>query len=136
MENNIVKENYLEIIKNREIIQTIEPNVLPMVVEDRSTLMPLIITDYPMIEIKTDNSSLKENKKGNLSIRLLKFLVKFLAKTIRFSYISISNIIVLAATAVVIVTSIAVITKNAVNAYYNIEQPDDSTYSVFEIRDK
>ena len=136
MENNIVKENYLEIIKNREIIQTIEPNVLPMVVEDRSTLMPLIITDYPMIEIKTDNSSLKENKKGNLSIRLLKFLVKFLAKTIRFSYISISNIIVLAATAVVIVTSIAVITKNAVNAYYNIEQPDDSTYSVFEMRDK
>lgn len=136
MENNIVKENYLEIIKNREIIQTIEPNVLPMVVEDRSTLMPVIITDYPMIEIKTDNSSLKENKKGNLSIRLLKFLVKFLAKTIRFSYISISNIIVLAATAVVIVTSIAVITKNAVNAYYNIEQPDDSTYSVFEIRDK
>lgn len=136
MENNIVKENYLEIIKNREIIQTIEPNVLPMVVEDRSTLMPVIITDYPMIEIKTDNSSLKENKKGNLSIRLLKFLVKFLAKTVRFSYIAISNIIVLAATAVVIVTSIAVITKNAVNAYYNIEQPDDSTYSVFEIRDK
>ena len=136
MENNIVKENYLEIIKNREIIQTVEPNVLPMVVEDRSTLMPVIITDYPMIEIKTDNSSLKENKKGNLSIRLLKFLVKFLAKTVRFSYIAISNIIVLAATAVVIVTSIAVITKNAVNAYYNIEQPDDSTYSVFEIRDK
>ena len=136
MENNIVKENYLEIIKNREIIQTVEPNVLPMVVEDRSTLMPVIITDYPMIEIKTDNSSLKENKKGNLSIRLLKFLAKFFAKTVRFSYIAISNIIVFAATAVVIVASIAVITKNAVNAYYNIEQPDDSTYSVFEIRDK
>ena len=115
MENNIVKENYLEIIKNREIIQTIEPNVLPMVVEDRSTLMPVIITDYPMIEIKTDNSSLKENKKGNLSIRLLKFLVKFLAKTVRFSYIAISNIIVLAATAVVIVTSISWITKNTIN---------------------
>lgn len=136
MENNIVKENYLEIIKNREIVQIIEPNVLPMVIEDRSTLLPVIITDFPIIETKREQTTLKETKRENISVRLLKFLVRFLAKTVRFSYMSISNIIILVATAVVIVTSIAVITKNAVNAYYKVEQPDDHTYSVFEVRDK
>lgn len=136
MENNVVKENFLEIIKSREITKTAEPNVLPMVIEDKSTLLPIIIPDISITEVKREYNTLKENKTLSSLMRFIKCLIKFLAKTVRFFYISMSNIVILACMAVIIVTSIAIVTKNVVNSYYNIEQPEDYTYSIFEMKEE
>jgi len=136
MENNIVKENYLEIIKSGEVVRAMEPNVLPMVVEEKNALLPVSVPNVAMTELNKEYSTLAKNKKDSIAIKILKFLIKFFAKTVRFSYVSISNIMILVATAIVIITSVAVVTKNAVNSYYKVEQPDYYTYSVFNMKEE
>lgn len=138
MENNAVKENFLEITKSKEIVTTIAPNVLPVIAEDRSALLPMVIPDIKITfaDLKKQYQALENHKTQSRLKRFIKTLIKFIAKMVRFSYLLTSNIIIIISVAVVIVTSIAIITKNAVNAYYNIEQDDEHTYTVFEMRNE
>lgn len=138
MENNAVKENFIEITKSKDIVTTIAPNVLPVIAEDRSALLPMVIPDIKITfaDLKKQYQALENHKTQSGLKRFIKTLIKFFAKAVRFSYLLVSNIIIIVSVAIVIVTSIAIITKNAVNSYYKIEQPDEHTYSVFEMRNE
>ena len=64
MENNIIKENYLEVLPSQEIIKNEELNILPIIKQDPSLLLPVIIQkkELALIEIKKEISNVKQHK--------------------------------------------------------------------------
>ena len=111
MENNIVKENYLEVLPSQDVIKNKKTNLLPVVKSDNNLLLPVIIKnkELALIEIKKEYSNLKEHKTASV-----------------IGFIGVS---------ILIVMSTAIITKNIVNSYCGTTPQSDTTYSIFQMKD-
>lgn len=138
MENNGIKENYLEVLNEQEIVKTTESEVLPAMIVDRNLLLPVIIQNkvLDLVEIKTEFNNLKENKTLTALLKFMKNVIKVLAKMVRFSFIFVANAIIFAGVATTIVATIAIVTKNIVNSYYDIKPSEDTTYSIFKMKEE
>lgn len=138
MENNVIKENYLEVLPNNKLISKYEKNKLPLI-KDNKELLPVVVDkrELALIEIKKEFSEVKKNKS---IIGVLKFLKKALilfAKFIRWSILTSSKIVAFAVVSAIIVISTTIITKNIVNSKYSTDfSKDKSTYSIFKIKEE
>lgn len=137
MENNIVKENYLEVLPNQEILKKEELNILPTIIPDNNLLLPVIIQkkELALIEIKKELNNLKKHKTAIKILNVAKVLVKAVAKFIRFCFIASASLIGFLGVSALIVMSTAIITKNIVNSYYGTTPQKDTTYSIFKMKD-
>lgn len=137
MENNIVQKNYLEVLPNQNIVTKEETNLLPAIKNDRNLLLPVIIEkkELALIEIKEDYNKLKEHKTFLGILKFIKKVIIILAKFVRFCFLAITSVIGFVGVAILIVASTAIITKNIVNSYYGITPEEDTTYSIFQMKD-
>lgn len=136
MENNIVKESYLEILPNQGIIENKNAHILPTIKENSNLLLPVIIQkkELGLLEIKNEFNNLKEHK-TSIILKIAKILAKTLAKFVRLCFIATASVIGFVGVSVLIVMSTAIITKNIVNSYYGTTSQDDTTYSIFQMKD-
>lgn len=136
MENNIVKESYLEVLPSQEIINNEIDNTLPSVNIDRNLLLPVIVNkkEVALIEIKKEINNLREINGVTQILKAVKILAKVLAKLVRFCFISTASIISFVGVSILIVMSTAIITKNVVNSYYGSTPQKDTTYSIFQMK--
>lgn len=137
MENNIIKNNYLELVPNKNIIEKKEANLLPVVKTDKNLLLPVIIQkkELALIEIKEEYKKLKEHKTALAMLKFVKAVVVTLAKFTRFCFLTIASVIGFIGVAILVIASTAIITKNIVNSYYGITPEPDTTYSIFKMKD-
>jgi hypothetical protein len=137
MENNIIKENYLEVLPNQKLIKTVECEALLTLEEDKNLLLPVIIPkkELSLVEIKKDLNGLKEHTAITALLKFTKKLVKILAKFVRFCFIASSSIIGFVGVSALIVMSTAIITKNIVNSHCGSTPQNDTTYSIFKMKD-
>lgn len=137
MENNIIKENYLEILPGQEIIKNNNPNMLPIIKVDNNLLLPVIMPkkELGLVEIKKDLNHLKEHKTVTKILKVAKAVAKTLGKFVRFCFITTASIVGFVGVSVLIVMSTAIITKNIVNTYYGTPPQEDTTYSIFKMKD-
>lgn len=136
MENNIVKENYLEVLPSREIIAKKESNILP-VVKDTSSLLPVIIKqkELALVEIKKEFYNIKKHHSFKGILKFIKNVAKLLVKLIRLCILSSLRVIGFVAVSAIVVITTAIITKNIINSYYGVEPQEDVTYSIFNMKD-
>lgn len=137
MENNIIKENYLEVLLSQEIIKNEELNILPIIKQDPSLLLPVIIQkkELALIEIKNEISNIKGHKIIIGILKIIKILAIALAKFIRFCFIASASIVGFVGVSALVVMSTAIITKNIVNSQYGSTPQKDTTYSIFQMKD-
>ncbi|MBO5349624.1 MAG: hypothetical protein J6A89_07405 [Clostridia bacterium] len=137
MENNIIKENYLEVLPSQEIIKNEELNILPIIKQDPSLLLPVIIQkkELALIEIKNEISNIKGHKIIIGILKIIKILAIALAKFIRFCFIASASIVGFVGVSALVVMSTAIITKNIVNSQYGSTPQKDTTYSIFQMKD-
>ena len=130
MENNIIKGSYLEVLPEKEIIKSNNSNILPIIKADNNLLLPVIMPKKEMglIEIKKNFNILKKHK------NITKILLKAIAKFIRFCFMAIASIVGFIGVSVLIIMSTAIITKNIVNSYYGTTPQEDTTYSIFKMK--
>lgn len=137
MENNIVKENYLEVLPSQDVIKNKKTNLLPVVKSDNNLLLPVIIKnkELALIEIKKEYSNLKEHKTALGLLKFIKSVTKILAKSVRFCFVASASVIGFIGVSILIVMSTAIITKNIVNSYCGTTPQSDTTYSIFQMKD-
>lgn len=139
MENNVIKENYFDVINNREITAIAKSEILPTIRMDRNLLLPAVIPyrELSMVEVKQKFNTLKQDRAWTSVIRFAKILFKFFAKTARLFFLLITSIAAFIGVSTLIVASIAIITKNIVNSFYDVKpQDEDYTYSIFQVKDQ
>lgn len=136
MENNIVKESYFEVLHGKEITKNDEKNILPTIKQDSNLLLPVIIQkkELALLDIKKEFYNLKEHKTAIRILKMVKVLAKTVVKFVRFCFISIASVIGFIGVSVLIVISTAIITKNIVNSYYGMTPQQDTTYSIFQMK--
>lgn len=144
MENNTLKENYLEIIQQESMALEKERNNLP-VLKDCKELLPVIIEkkELALITINKELKTIKQNRifvaiMNSLTglMKLLKFGVMSFAKLIRWSVLASTRLISFVVVSALVILSTTIITKNIVNSYYGTELKNDETsFSVFKVKD-
>lgn len=136
MENNIVKENYLEVLPNQEIIVKKEIDILP-VVKDTNSLLPVIINqkELALIEIKKELYNIKQHHSLKGVLTFIKNVAKILAKLVRLCILASIKIISFAIVSAIVVITTTIITKNIINSYYGVQPKEDVTYSIFDMKD-
>lgn len=144
MENNTLKENYLEIIQQESMVLEKEKNNLP-VLKDSKELLPVIIEkkELALITINKELNTIKQNRifvaimNGLVGfMKLLKFSVMSFVKLIRWSILASTRIISFVIVSALVLLSTTIITKNIVNSYYGTDQKnDEASFSVFKIKD-
>lgn len=136
MENNIVKENYLEVLPNQEIIVKKELDKLP-VVKDTNSLLPVIIKqkELALIEIKKELYNVKQHHSLKGVLKFIKNVAKISAKLVRLCILACIKIISFVAISAIVITTTTIITKNIINSYYGVEPKEDFTYSIFDMKD-
>lgn len=136
MENNVVKENYLEVLPSQEIITRKEVNTLP-IIKDTSSLLPVIVNqrELALIEIKKEFYNIKKNHSLKGILKFIKNVAKLLLKLVRLCILSFIRIVTFIAVSAIVVTTTTIITKNIINSYYGIEPQEDITYSIFNMKD-
>ena len=136
MENNVVKENYLEVLPSQEIITKKENDMLP-IVKDTNSLLPVIVNqrELALIEIKKEFYNIKKNRSLKGILKFIKFVAKLLLKLVRLCIMSSIRIITFAAVSAIVVITTTIITKNIINSYYGVELHEDTTYSIFNMKD-
>ena len=138
MENNIIKENCIDVIKEQGVITVSNPEVLPAISMNRNFLMPLVVPyrELSMLEVKREFYTLKYNKTWQHLLKFIKVLAKFLASAVRFLFLSTTNIVTFVGVSAIIITSIAIVTKNTINSYYDAKiQYDETEFSIYKIRE-
>lgn len=137
MENNIVKESYLEVLPNQEMMKSTKTEVLPALASDRNLLLPVIIPkkELALVEIKKELNNLKEHKTIIGLLKFTKNVAKILAKLVRFCFIASAGVVGFLGVSALIVMSTAIITKNIVNSYYGSTPQEDTTYSIFRMKE-
>ena len=137
MGNNIIKENCLEIIPNKEVEIDKKENVLPESKVNNNMLLPVIVKnrELALIEIKNEVAVLKENKTFTGLLKFIKATVKILAKLVRGLFMASAGIIGFVGVSIIVVIATAIITKNIVNSYCGTSTEVDSTYSIFKMKD-
>lgn len=136
MENNVIKENYLEVLPSQEIITKKEVNTLP-IVKDTSSLLPVIVQqrELALIEIKKEFYKIRKHHSLKGILKFIKNVTKLLLKLVRLCILSSIKIIGFVAVSAIVVITTAIITKNIINSYYGVEPQEDITYSIFNMKD-
>lgn len=144
MENNTLKENYLEVIPQKSMVLEKEKNNLP-VLKDCRKLLPVIIEkkELALITINKDLDIIKQNRivaaimNGLVSlVKLLKFVTMSFVKLIRWSILASTRLISFVVVCALVLLSTTIITKNIVNSYYGTDLKNDETsFSIFNIKD-
>lgn len=138
MENNVVKSNCLEVLDNNDVITMQKTEALPVVVEDRRMLLPVLIPkdDDVAIAIQNLRSCCIENPDSETLKKIIKATVKVIATLTRALVVSCSSAAVFIGTSAIIVASVAIITKNMINLNYDVEPDDGTTYNIFGEKQK
>lgn len=129
MDNNIIKDNCIEIIPSKEIainnkIQTVSLNkeLLPIIVNPQQLALPILEKDFSKI-----------SKKRKIKRYILKFIqaiykrltklgcivakvVSLMAKVINWSFLTSAKFVCLIAMSAIVIISTTILTKNIVNA--------------------
>lgn len=144
MENNTLKENYLEVIPQKSMVLEKEKNNLP-VLKDCRELLPVIIEkkELALITINKELDTIKQNKivaaimAGVVGLmKLLKLTTMSFVKLIRWSILASTRLISFVVVCALILLSTTIITKNIVNSYYGTDLKNDETsFSIFNIKD-
>lgn len=137
MENNVVKENCLEILPKGEIISNIQETTLP-VLKNSENLLPTVIKqrELALIEIKREFYNIRQNHSMVDILKFFKNTLFWFAKFVRWSIMASSKVIGFVAVSAIIVISTTIITKNIINAKYSVDRKDDeTTYSIFKLKD-
>ncbi len=137
MENNGIKENYLEVLSEKNITTITEPETKPALVEDRSLLLPAIIPVGPTELISNNNvTEISTKLRKRLFVKYLKIIAKALLRFIRACFLVSANAALFAGVAIIIAVSSTIVTKNIVNSKYNAKPASDDTYSIYKIREE
>lgn len=137
MENNVVKENCLEVLPKNEIMDNIQETTLP-VLKNKENLLPTIIEkrELALIEIRREFYNIKQNHSAIDVLKFLKNTLFLFAKFIRWSIMASSKVVGFIVVSAIIVVSTTIITKNIINAKYSVDTKDDgTTYSIFKLKD-
>ncbi|MBP3708624.1 MAG: hypothetical protein J6J36_08545 [Clostridia bacterium] len=144
MENNTLKENYLEVIPQKSMVFEKEKNNLP-VLKDCRNLLPVIIKkkELALITIDKELDTIKQNrivaaiKLGIVGLaKLLKFVTMSFVKLIRWSILVSTRCISFIVVSALVLLSTTIITKNIVNSYYGSDlKEDDTSFSIFNVKD-
>ena len=137
MENNVVKENCLEVLPKNEIMNNIQETTLP-VLRNNENLLPTVIKqrELALIEIKREFYNIKQNHSAVGILKFLKNTLLLLAKFVRWSIMASSKVLGFIAVSAIIVISTTIITKNIINSKYSVDRKDDeTTYSIFRLKD-
>ena len=139
MENNVVKDNYLSVIDSRDVLATTQSDVIPIVNKDNRLLLPVIIPvrELSLVEVTRELHDYRLNKTMEGLAKLTKALLRFMIKLSKAMLMAATNLAIFICTSIIIVSSVAVVTKNIVNSVYNakIDQRIED-YSVFEIKEE
>lgn len=137
MENNVIKENQLEILQKSKAVTVVEENKLP-VLKNREDLLPAVIKrrDLALIEIKKEFYKIKQQHSlVGILVFLKKVLVLF-AKIIRCTILASSRMICLVMFSAIVIISTTIVTKNVVNSFYGVKATQgDTVYSIYSIKD-
>lgn len=139
MENNIVKDNYLNVINGRDIVTTTQSDIMPIINTDNRLLLPVIVPvrELSLVEVTRELHDYRLNKTMENLAKLTKALMRFLIKLAKVLLVASTNIAIFVCTSIIIVSSVAVITKNIVNSFYDtktVQRLDD--YSIYEIKEE
>lgn len=139
MENNIIKDNYLSVIDNKGVIATAQSDIIPIINRDNRMLLPVIVPvrELSLVEVTRELNDYRLNKTLENLAKLTKALLRFMVKLAKAIALISTNIAIFICTSIIIVSSVAVITKNIVNSFYDakvVERIKD--YSVFEIKEE
>lgn len=138
MENNIIKENQLEVIPNNEITTIVELNTLPAV-RDKKELLPTIIKkdSLALIEIKKEFQDLKKRRSLYGLAWFLKKSIVLFGKLCRALFMATSRTACFIALSAVVILSTTILTKNIVNSLYGARatQEDNVEYSIYNVKD-
>ena len=139
MENNIIKDNYLSVVDNKGVIATAQSDIIPIINRDNRMLLPVIVPvrELSLVEVTRELNDYRLNKTLENLAKLTKALLRFMVKLAKAIALISTNIAIFICTSIIIVSSVAVITKNIVNSFYDakvVERIKD--YSVFEIKEE
>lgn len=138
MENNVIKENQLEVIPNNEITALVELNKLPEI-KDRRELLPTIIKKdaLALIEIKKEFQNLKKRRSLYGLTWFLKKSAVFFAKLCRFVFLATSRLACFVVLSAIVILSTTILTKNIVNSLYGARatQEESTEYSIYSVKD-
>lgn len=137
MENNIIKDNYLSVIDNKGVIATAQSDIIPIINRDNKLLLPVIVPvrELSLVEVTRELNDYKLNKTLENLAKLTKAILRFIVKLAKAIALISTNIAIFICTSIIIVSSVAVITKNIVNSFYDakvVERLED--YSVYEMK--
>ena len=132
MDNNIVKENFLEIIPNREIavkdvnkeleIKEFNSELLPVIIKPQHVTLPILEKGFSRIKKthKLRRQILKVMSAIGKSIAMvggaLKKALGVIANVARWSFMTSAKFVCLVAMSIVVVVSTTILTQNIINA--------------------
>ena len=140
MENNIIKENQLEVLPKNEIATLVKLNSLP-VAKDKKELLPTIIRKdaLALIEIKKEFYNVRKGRSIYGLAWFFKKLALLMAKLIRFIFLSTMRLTCFAVFSVIVILSTTIITRNVVNSVNGIRatEVEDNTkgFSIYSVKD-
>lgn len=139
MENKIVTDNYLNVINGRDIVTTTQSDIVPIINTDNRLLLPVIVPvrELSLVEVTRGLHDYRLNKTMENLAKLTKALMRFMIKLAKVLLVAATNIAIFVCTSIIIVSSVAVITKNIVNSFYDtkaVQRLDD--YSIYEIKEE
>lgn len=139
MENNIIKENQLEVLPKSEINNIIVVNELPVLSKCRSDLLPIVISQkaLALLEIKEEYYKVKKLRHIYGIVWFLKNVLVLFGKLVRYIFLASTRIISFALFSAVVILSTTIITSNVVNMIYGIKDTsqNNTEYSIYNVKD-
>jgi len=139
MENNVIKENQLEVLPKNEIATIVEFSRLPMA-KDKKELLPTIIRKdaLALIEIKKEFYNVRKQRSIYGLAWFLKKVIVLFAKLIRLVFLTTTRLASFAVFSVIVILSTTIITKNVVNFMSDIrttENVENKGFSIYDVKD-
>ncbi|MBQ3407637.1 MAG: hypothetical protein IJH12_00335 [Clostridia bacterium] len=138
MENNVIKENQLEVLPKNEIATIVELNNLP-VAKDKKELLPTIIRKeaLALVEIKKEFYNVKKQRSIYGLAWFLKKVAVLCAKLIRYLFLGVTRLVSFVMFSVIVILSTTIITRNVVNSLYGVRatEVDGTGFSIFSVKD-
>lgn len=139
MENNVIKENQLEVLPKNEIATIVEISRLPMA-KDKKELLPAIIRKdaLALIEIKKEFYNVRKQRSIYGLAWFVKKVIVLFAKLGRFLFLTTTRLTSFAIFSAIVVLSTTIITKNVVNSMAGIrttENVENTWFSIYQVKD-
>lgn len=134
MDNNILKENCLEVINENKMVTVNNSNMLPALAIDSKMLLPVIIPreDQSLVFVQQEIEKIKNRKFIKILLKKLRTVCVLCAKLIRYMFLFITGIICFLGVGLVVIMTTAIITRNIVNSKCEVVDPDPETsFSIF-----